>query len=519
MTAAKQKELENVIPLQTKTTAPFKGLEFTDEELEEFSKFKSDTRLKAAPKKFANTDIGNSQRLAHYLKGEVLFVCAKDSKKGAGSWLAWDGKRWAADYQAVVDKYKEVVEKKIPLEFESQDEDWIAFLKWVNKSASASSIRAAIELAASDDQIREYPESFDKKPKYLNCLNGCLNLETGKLEDFNPDHRSTKIANFNYRQELLEDANTGKYRWNSFIQEVLPDEATREYVLLCIGKAITGIIENPKLLFLKGGGRNGKGVFVKTISKLLDSYHATAHINLFCSVQKAATDVERSSPMLRSLVGARLVTAEEPERGSRWHESVIKMVLSGNTPFLTRGNYESAISAEPFPLIIVSSNFHPKTRDMGHSFFRRYVEIPFNQQFSKPDLTLEDRLLSELEQDYIGTSLCQKAMQYQKDLSKLDELPEAAKAANDKYRLNNDSFSAWLNETRERCSGVSELAKEAYEDYKVYCDGQGLDCESFTDFKDKIMENGYILSKGRANALFIRNIAKKADQGDPDDQL
>jgi len=506
-------EVESLLELIGQSEDTIEGTEAFDLLVQQAPIFELDNDIK----KHGTTDIANAQRIAHYLGDSVLFAPSKDKK---GIWFAWDGKRWVRDYQIVVGKYKRVIEHKVTQELgfciDNDEED--RFEEWIEKSSSAGSIRAALELAASEEKIKYPIDNFDKQKGYLNCLNGALNLETGELEEWNPEHRSTKIANFNYKPELLEDANTEKYRWDSFIKEVLPDEETREYLCFCIGKSFTGKIEESKFLFLKGGGRNGKGTLITTLDKIFGDYHEKANIGLFCTTQKKAEDPEKASPMLTSLVGARLITAQEPERGSKWHENTIKMLLSGNEPFKTRALHGDPIEADPFPLIMVSSNFYVTTRDLGPSFFRRYVEIPFEQTFTTPDPFLEETLLSEL--DYIGTTLVQYAIKYW-ITRELPPLPAASEAANNKYRLNNDSFSSWLNETREKFSGINEPAKDAYEDYKVYCQADSLDCERFTDFKDKLLENGYKLQNGRGRVLYIHGIRRKIErqQEDPDAQL
>lgn len=495
----------------SEVTASAEAMSLFNKQLSKAPIFEIDHNIK----KHGTTDIANAQRVAHYLGDSVLFTPSKDKK---GIWFAWDGKRWAKDYQIVVGKYKEIILHKFPQEaakcLDTDEADLL--LQWIEKSSSAGSIRAALELAASEEKIKYPIDKFDKKTGYLNCLNGVLNLETGELEEWNPEHRSTKLANFNYRPELLNEA--GEYRWDSFIKEVLPDEETREYLCFCIGKSFTGLFENGKFLFLKGGGRNGKGTLITTLDNIFGDYHEKANIGLFCTTQKKAEDPEKASPMLTSLVGARLVTAEEPERGSKWHEHTIKTLLSGNAKHKCRALHGDPIEADPYPVIMVSSNFYPTTRDLGESFFRRYVEIPFEQRFATPDPFLEETLLSEL--DYIGTTLVQYAMKYWRT-RELPPLPAASEAANNKYRLNNDSFSSWLNETRERFSGTSEAAKDAYEDYKVYCQADSLDCERFTDFKDKLMENGYKLQPGSGRVLYIHGIRRKIErrQEDPDAQL
>jgi putative DNA primase/helicase len=77
--------------------------------------------------------------------------------------------------------------------------------------------------------------------------------------------------------------------------------------------------------FVYGTGANGKGTFVNTIADVLGDYATTAHVGTFLASRNEhhPTDVAK-------LRGARLVIAQETEKGRRWDETKIKTLTGGD---------------------------------------------------------------------------------------------------------------------------------------------------------------------------------------------
>jgi len=79
-----------------------------------------------------------------------------------------------------------------------------------------------------------------------------------------------------------------------------------------------------------GGGANGKGVFLNTLRGIWNDYAVVAPMETFMETRGDHHPAE-----LAHLRGARLVIAQETERGRRWAESKIKN-LTGGEPIAAR---------------------------------------------------------------------------------------------------------------------------------------------------------------------------------------
>ena len=103
------------------------------------------------------------------------------------------------------------------------------------------------------------------------------------------------------------------------------DDALIGFLQRFSGYALTGNIKEHMLLFIYGGGSNGKGVFQRTVGGILGDYCQTATMDSFM-----ASNVDRHLTELAMLRGARLVMAGETEEGRAWAEARIKTMTGGD---------------------------------------------------------------------------------------------------------------------------------------------------------------------------------------------
>jgi putative DNA primase/helicase len=86
-----------------------------------------------------------------------------------------------------------------------------------------------------------------------------------------------------------------------------------------LGYCLTGYTHEHILVFLYGTGGNGKGVFVSTVTGILNDYAVVAPIEMFLIRKYEAHPTE-----IARLKGARLVVAQETQKGRSWDEAKIK---------------------------------------------------------------------------------------------------------------------------------------------------------------------------------------------------
>ena len=138
-----------------------------------------------------------------------------------------------------------------------------------------------------------------------------------------------------------------------------------------LGYCLTGVTNEHALFFCYGTGANGKGTLLNTIANIMGDYHRTAPIETF-----TASNSERHPTDLAGLVGARLVTVSETEKGRRWAESRIKQ-LTGGDMVSARFMRQDFFDYMPQFKLIVSGNHKPTLSTVDEAMRRRFNLLPF----------------------------------------------------------------------------------------------------------------------------------------------
>ena len=132
---------------------------------------------------FNLTDMGNAERLIS-LYGKDIRYCAEEKR-----WYVWNGRIWQQQNKTVsiIDFAKKTIRSIYKEAATIQDlEQRKKIISHALRSESNFSLKALVELAASDKSIAISPDQFDANPFALNTLNGTIDLKTGIL---NPHRR------------------------------------------------------------------------------------------------------------------------------------------------------------------------------------------------------------------------------------------------------------------------------------------------------------------------------------------
>jgi putative DNA primase/helicase len=232
-----------------------------------------------------------------------------------GIWLYWDGTRW---------KFEETLKafdlaRAVAREYANACGRPDAKLK----IASAAKVAAIEKLTRGDRRHAATVDQWDINLWLLNTPGGIIDLRTGNNLPHDPKRYMTKITAVAPGGDCP--------LWHKFLNEITGDNAELQNFLQRIsGYALTGSIQEHALFFFYGTGGNGKGVFLNTLTAILHDYAAVASMEAF-----VVTQGDRHPTDLAGLRGARLVTAQETERGRRWAESKVK-ALTGGDPVTAR---------------------------------------------------------------------------------------------------------------------------------------------------------------------------------------
>lgn len=225
---------------------------------------------------------------------------------------------------------------------------------------------------------------------HLNVMNGLINLETGILEPHSPQYLSTIQLPITYDPAAECPA------WFSFIRDVFPaDSQMVAWELLA--SIVVPNREYQKAVFLTGEGSNGKSIYLNAIQRFIGPENYSSE-----SLQSLAMDKFRVVRLLGKL--ANICGDLDPTKLES--TGVFKLIADGS-PIPMEYKFGQSFDARPFCRLVFSANTLPRSVDTTDAFYRRWVIIPFHQQFQdipmvgkklKADLTTDSELSGALNQ-------------------------------------------------------------------------------------------------------------------------
>lgn len=336
----------------------------------------------AGPSAFTDTD--NAARLID-LHGNRLHYIAKWAK-----WLVWilaQG-RWSLDDRDVrVRELAKDVGRSLK-EAAAQEQDRAAAKKmfaFALKSLDTHGISGMVDLARGIDGIPLEHEALDRDGWVLGVRNGVVDLRTGTLRPADPTDLMTMQAPVHYDEQAQAP------RWEQACTEWFPDETVRAYVQRVAGSALVGAQLDHVFIIHYGGGRNGKGTFVRAIQRVLGPYAVVIHLSLLVEQRFAQHDTVKAE-----LFRTRLAIASETQRRVKVDEASVKN-LTGGDRITARRMREDPWEFDPSHSLWLQTNHLPEISGRDTGIWSRIRVVKWVTTFSEQeqDRTLDATLATE----------------------------------------------------------------------------------------------------------------------------
>jgi len=373
-----------------------------------------------------------------------------------GRWRIWDGARWAEDdteraYDLVVRLCCAASNRALKTIAQATKAERVAM-----KVADGSTITKVHRIARTSGQLACSPGVWDTNPWILNTAVAVVDLRTGERRPHDPALCCSKMA-------VVGPEPIPIPLWRQFLNEITrSDQELQTYLQRVAGYSLTGSTRDHALFFGYGGGGNGKGVFLNTISRIMGDYAVTATMEAF-----AASSYDRHSTELAMLHGARFVTARETEADRYWAESRIKQITGGD-PITARFLYRDNFTFQPAFKLFVVGNHMPKLRNVDDAIKRRMHMIPFLFKPSVVNTQLEEQL--EAEWPGILHWMIEGCLEWQRIGLRR---PAVVEEATEEYLGGEDLIGRWLEERCPQEPGAFTLTQDLFEDWQEWCAGNG----------------------------------------------
>ena len=298
---------------------------------------------------------------------------------------------------------------------------WLAATHWTLEDPKDANLRRAIRRHL-DDLCERYGDPEPGKPDARRPLKNAA-FVAGVLAEVKPWLPPKSEADFDTEPVLLplpygkvadlrlgiiremqrEDCLTRRLkvvpiemptpRWDRFLREITcGDEELAKYIQGLMALCISGLALH-LLIFFYGSGRNGKGVLLRLLTKILRGETYTTVIRPE-EVEYRRGGEDRNKRLMGRLKGKRLAYTGETVGGSLdW--TLLKMLTGGDS--LTGAKlYENDSAFEPTHTLVLTTNERPVLPATA-AFKGRTRFVPFRADFSgREDLALESTLEAEM---------------------------------------------------------------------------------------------------------------------------
>lgn len=395
-------------------------------------------------------DTGNADRFIDHF-GDLARFSFIDKK-----WFYYNGSYWDLDLtgnvRSMVDAMVEMMKSEPVNAFGDLDLEEVEkeFGKHIKRSRSSTGKKAVVE--ELKHRLTVLPNDFDKDTMLMNTENGYVDLANGVLHEHDISKMFSQQANTEFTDKI--DAP----EWEQFLEDIFAsDFELINYVQKAVGYSLTGSTREQAMFILHGNGRNGKSLFLETISDILGTYAKTMQANSIMVKQTNGvnTDIAR-------LKGARLVTSSEPNEGFRLDEGLLKQ-LTGGDKVTARKLYGDEFEFNPQFKLWLATNHKPIVRGTDDGIWRRLILVPFNVQI--PDHKVDKDLKYKLQREASGILnwAVDGCLKWQREGLKVPSIIENASKG---YRNEMDVLEGFIADCLSVGSGYTLPASIAYKAYK-----------------------------------------------------
>jgi P4 family phage/plasmid primase-like protien len=416
---------------------------------------------------FTQTEFDMAQVLRQMFKEK--YVCTSYAAKG-GVWFVFKNHRWEPDKGLSLrmaiskDMYLLYAAKSESLsnEFHQYDDtdDRAEYIK--KKISKVQEIMIKVKRTNDKNNImreamelfydNEFVKNMDKN-RYLLCFNnGVVDFKSKMFRDGYPQDYITKttgISYTSYNPEIPELKKVGD-ELLEFMEKLFPIPDLNRYMWDHLASCLIGTNKNQTFNVYHGSGSNGKSILADLMSVTLGEYKGTVPITL---VTEKRNSIGGTSSEVAQLKGIRYAVMQEPSKGVKLNEGIMKE-LTGGDPLQARALYSESETFEPqFNLVVCTNNlFEIQSNDDGTwrrirkcDFLSKFVDEDEVHTDDTPYIFPKDKMLKEkLPQlaPVFASMLVMRAFQTEGVVKDCD----VVMSASNKYRNGQDHIAAFVAE-------------------------------------------------------------------------
>jgi len=417
-------------------------------------------RLQIHEKKYRMTEAGNAQRFVDKYSDRIHF-CVEEN-----AWYYYDGTKWTSQNGMIMAKrFALEIADDIRKEGKKLNNDMgQTLLKWANQTESSKNVNSMLSLASIMEEICINAAQFNQDIYLFNCKNGTLDLRTGLLRQHDPKDYITDCAPVDY------DADAQTKLWTQCLDQWMLGNTNKIiYLQNLMGICLTGDRRCRVFPIFIGNGKNGKNIFLETISGVLGSYSGKAPEGLLVK-SKHPKYLE-----IMTLKGKRMTIASESEEGMRIDTRLVKE-MTGDKEGTGRYLYQDFVTFSYTHKCILMTNHEPIISS-DKAMWDRIHKVNWDKVFTEKE---QDRMLGEkMVAEYSGILNwllvgCKRWIKTQ-DLIAPPEIIHSTK----EYQNNSNPLKLFLDECCDLDPDYSVRVSDIYEAYQEWSGNRGISKKKF----------------------------------------
>jgi putative DNA primase/helicase len=288
-----------------------------------------------------------------------------------------------------------------------------------------------------------------------------INLRNGTLH-FAPD--GVELKSFDkqngicYQLDYDYDPSATAPLFKKYFDQVQPDAVVRKLLCQYMGYIFLPKMNLEKVLFLQGGGDNGKSVFLNVIEALIGKEQCCEY-----SLEGLAKNEYQRAELGNYLFN------KCTELSTRIGSSDTFKKIASREPLQARHPYGRPFNVRSYATSIFSMNNLPADVEQTRAFFRRFIIVPFEVTIpdDEKDIELAAKIISSEMSGVLNYVI--KGMETLLETQKFD-IPESVQNAVKNFQLESDSVLTYLADNGYRPDIEYCVSLQAmFNDYRQHC--------------------------------------------------
>ncbi len=291
--------------------------------------------------------------------------------------------------------------------------------------------------------------------------------------------------------------------WTKFLYRVTDNDPNLiGFLRRYMGYCTTGFTTEHVFAFAYGTGANGKSTFINTIARIFGDYATVADMSTFI-----ASNTEHHPTDLAKLRGARLVVAQETQKGRRWDETKIK-ALTGGDKITARFMRQDFFDFVPTFKLFICGNHKPRLTSIDEAIRRRLLLVPFTVQIplAERDPQLAGKLWGE--RRAILRWCVDGCLEWQRiGLAP----PKSVLDATEIYFSDQDTLQQWLDDcTADGGPFAFTRTTELFASWKAWCEPGNVKPGTERALSEALADKGFVKDRNTPGQRGFKNLVVKA---------